>query len=242
MNRLLKAEWHRMTTTTRFWIFMVIMVIFEILMPFIASPRNAGEYLIGCAEESSYFIFLFVANASAALVGSTYSNRTIYYEVMCGNKVISILTSKCLIIGLTISIIMTIGFAVATLIFGITKGYGELDYIAGRLVLYFLVLFHAALMGTLMVTSFRSMIGAVLCYMRIMIFDGVIPGIIEVIYEGHENKIYDITKWFVMPQSSYVFEQKFDYKLVSAVIISLVAETLFWGIISYVLMKKRQYK
>ncbi|MBQ9610521.1 MAG: hypothetical protein IJV15_13905 [Lachnospiraceae bacterium] len=242
MNRLLRAEWFRMTKTMRFWLLAIILVLFGAVVPFINGPENAGEYLIQTGEDSAMLLILFVAMFAAVLTASAFGNRTVYYEVMSGKRPMQILVSKCLVIAGTITGVMGVSFVAATLIFGSAKGYGELDNVAVRLLLYIIVLLHATVMGVLMVTTFRGALGAVICYLRFMFVDTLVSIILEVSFENSPSKYMKYMRWLLMSQPMSVFGEKISGEVVCAILMSFVLETLLWGGLSYIFMKKRLYK
>ncbi|MBQ8912546.1 MAG: hypothetical protein IJ054_00685 [Lachnospiraceae bacterium] len=242
MNRLLRAEWFRMTKTMRFWLLAIILVLFGAVVPFINGPENAGEYLIQTGEDSAMLLILFVAMFAAVLTASAFGNRTVYYEVMSGKRPMQILVSKCLVIAGTITGVMGVSFVAATLIFGSAKGYGELDNVAVRLLLYIIVLLHATVMGVLMVTTFRGALGAVICYLRFMFVDTLVSIILEVSFENSPSKYMKYMRWLLMSQPMSVFGEKITGEVVCAILMSFVLETLLWGGLSYIFMKKRLYK
>ena len=242
MNRLLRAEWFRMTKTMRFWLLAIILVLFGAVVPFINGPENAGEYLIQTGEDSAMILILFVAMFAAVLTATAFGNRTVYYEVMSGKRPMQILVSKCLVIAGTITGVMGVSFVAATLIFGSAKGYGELDDVAVRLLLYIVVLLHATVMGVLMVTTFRGALGAVICYLRFMFVDSLVSIILEVSFENSPSKYMKYMRWLLMSQPMSVFGEKITGEVVCAILMSFVLETLLWGGLSYIFMKKRLYK
>ena len=242
MNRLLRAEWFRMTKTMRFWLLAIILVLFGAVVPFINGPENAGEYLIQTGEDSAMLLILFVAMFAAVLTASAFGNRTVYYEVMSGKRPMQILVSKCLVIAGTITGVMGVSFVAATLIFGSAKGYGELDNVAVRLLLYIIVLLHATVMGVLMVTTFRGALGAVICYLRFMFVDTLVSIILEVSFENSPSKYMKYMRWLLMSQPMSVFGEKISGEVVCAILMSFVLETLLWGGLSYIFMRKRLYK
>lgn len=242
MNRLLRAEWFRMTKTMRFWLLAIILVLFGAVVPFINGPENAGEYLIQTGEDSAMLLILFVAMFAAVLTAMAFGNRTVYYEVMSGKRPMQILVSKCLVIAGTITGVMGVSFVAATLIFGSAKGYGELDDVAVRLLLYIVILLHATVMGVLMVTTFRGALGAVICYLRFMFVDTLVSIILEVSFENSPSKYMKYMRWLLMSQPMSVFGEKITGEVVCAILMSFVLETLLWGGLSYIFMKKRLYK
>ena len=242
MNRLLRAEWFRMTKTMRFWLLAIILVLFGAVVPFINGPENAGEYLVQTGEDSAMILILFVAMFAAVLTATAFGNRTVYYEVMSGKRPMQILVSKCLVIAGTITGVMGVSFVAATLIFGSAKGYGELDDVAVRLLLYIVVLLHATVMGVLMVTTFRGALGAVICYLRFMFVDTLVSMILEVWFEDSPSKIMKYSRWLLMTQPMSAFGEKITGEVVCAILMSFVLETLLWGGLSYIFMKKRLYK
>ncbi|MBR1816123.1 MAG: hypothetical protein IJ763_05420 [Lachnospiraceae bacterium] len=242
MNRLLRAEWYRMTKTMRFWLMALILVLFGAVVPFINAPENAGEYLIETGEDSSVLLILFIAMFAAVLTAMAFANRTVYYEVMSGKRPMQILTSKCIVIGGTITGVMGLSFVAATVIFGNAKGYGDVDDVAVRLLLYIVVLFHASIMGILIVTTFRSGLGAVICYLRFMFVDTLISLVLEFKYEDSPSKYLKYTRWLLMSQPMSIFGEKISGELVYAILLSFLLETLLWGGLSYIFMKKRLYK
>ena len=242
MNRLLRAEWYRMTKTMRFWLMALILILFGVVMPFIDAPENAGEYLINASSDSAMLLMLFVTMLASVLTAVTFGNRTVYYEVMSGKRPLQIIFSKCIVIAGTIVGILGGSIVVTTVIFGNIKGYGELDDIAIRVFLYIILIFHAAVFGILATTVFRSAIGPLICYLRFMLIDTIISAIVEFAYENTPSKAMKFYRWLIMSQPMSIFGEKITGEVVCAVVMSFVLESLILGGLSYIFMKKRLYK
>ena len=242
MNRLLKAEWYRMTKLMRFWLMVLVLILFGAVVPFIDKPANAGEYLMIAGSDSAMLMIVFVAMISSVLTAIVFGNRTVYYEVMSGKRPMKIIISKCLVIGGTITGIMCLGYLVAVAIFGSIKGYGEMTNVCTRLLIFFVVILHSSIVGVLIVTTFRSAIGAAFCYLRFMIVDTVICSIAEFVYQDSPSKMMKVYRWTLMGEPKEIFAGKISGGMICAIILSFAVEVLLWGGLSYIFMKKRLYK
>ena len=242
MNRLLKAEWYRMTKLMRFWLMVLVLIFFSVGVPLLNKPEDAGDFLTIVGSDSAMLMIVYVAMISAVLTAIVFANRTVYYEVMSGKSPMKILISKCLVIGGTVTGIVSFGYLVTTLIFGSVKGYGEMEDVYIRLLLFFIVILHSAIVGVLIITTFRSGIGALICYLRFMIIDTVICSIAEMIFQDSPTKMMKLYRWTLMGEPIEIFSGNINGGMVAAIIFSFVVETLIWGGLSYIFMKKRLYK
>ena len=239
MSRLLRSEFYRMTKTMRFWLMALVLALFG-LVSLVNAPANAGEFLMDVGEDSSSITILAVSMLSAALVAIAFNNRTVYYEVMSGRSVMQILLSKCIVIAGCITLISGASIVIVTVIFGANKGYGDIDKLPLRMLLYIVVLLHAALSGVLVVTAFRGPLGVLICYMRFMVLDMVIMFSAEALDDA--KLAARLMKLTLLGEPMYIFGGKVDTELIIIVVACLVFETLLLGGLSYTFMKKRLYK
>ena len=86
MNRLLKAEWYRMTKLMRFWLMVLVLIFFSVGVPLLNKPEDAGDFLTIVGSDSAMLTIVYVAMITAVLTAIVFANRTVYYEVMSGKS------------------------------------------------------------------------------------------------------------------------------------------------------------
>ena len=109
----------------------------------------------------------------ASVTGTLYDGGKIgFYEIMAGNKAGAIVLSKILTDGvffLLLTVVATCGYYVYV---GFSKGVGNLDHMAVRMLLIILALAHVVFCSILITLSFKQVkTGMVMNFMRFWIVD-----------------------------------------------------------------------
>ena len=175
MNKLIKAESFRLR---KHIFFVIICAILLGLIPTVSALdvdlRNANLEIQ--MKQSSMIIMFFMMIFPAIFAGVTgtlYDGGKIgFYEIMAGNKAWSIIFSKILTDGLLfllLTVVSTCGYYVYV---GFSKGVGNLDHMAVRMLLIILVLAHVVFCSVLVTLCFRQVkTGMIMNFMRFWLVD-----------------------------------------------------------------------
>lgn len=246
MNRLMKAEWYRVRHSSGLKRWMIIICLFSIAFTFLINSdvikHNLTENLYESGE-SYFFIMYCLAVISAVIVGTGYSNKTAYYEVMAGNKISGILLSKVLVDGVFVTVACSLSLDIFWAIIGIHNGIGLINQLPLRFILLAVIFFHICSTGVLIATTVQHTIGAVASYLRFSVFEMLVPFSIELFGNFSAETGTKISDWFIMLQLSKIldYECRITDHLVFATIFGTLIEAAIWYAISYMRMKKKLY-
>lgn len=245
MNRLMKAEWYRLKHSNNIWKWLVFIGAALAAMPFLESMKfqTAGEYVQSIGIDTSIFLPVFVIIFSSLCVGFMYVNKTAYYEIMSGNKIHNIIMSKILVDATFISVVVSMCYVFVVAVLGIWKGRGEIDNLPLRLLLLFVVIFHISSAGILIMLSCRQMVGAIVAFLKLNLLDSSIMVWFEIVFKDHvSEKTYDkIMSIFIFNQITDVTRRNITAFLIASILLTTMAEGIFWYVIAYVGMKKKKF-
>lgn len=247
MNRLMKAEWYRIRHSSGLmrWMITICFLSVAILLLTVedAGKLSLAEYL-GETTECYFFIMYFLAVISAVIVGTAYSNKTAYYEVMAGNKISGILLSKVLVSAVFVTVANSLFQDIYWAMIGMRNGIGEITQLPLRFFLLAVVFFHICSVGVLIAATVQHMAGAVLSYLRFAFFELLIPFCIALSDIFSAETVERINEWFVMVELTEIlsYEYRITDHLVFATIFGMLFEVCIWYAIAYVRMKKKLYR
>lgn len=244
MNRLMKAEWYRVKNSNNIVKWLILISAVLVVMPLAdLKLKTASEYMIKITEDVVIFIPFFLIIFSSVILGFMYLNKTALYEVMAGNKINHIIMSKVTVDATFISVVVCVSYIVVYVIMGVIQGWGNMDKIGIRFLLFFVILYHVSSCGILIMMSFRQMSGAVVAFLKVNLLDTGIMVWIEIIFKDEISKsVYEkFMNWFITNQITWVLSRKITCYLAAEIILSLVVEFVFWYAIAYYGMKKKKY-
>ena len=248
MNRLMKAEWYRVRHSSGLKRWMIIICLFSIAFTFLTLTdsnvinQNLTENLYWSGE-SYFFIMYCLAVISAVIVGTGYSNKIAYYEVMAGNKISGMLLSKVLVDAVFVTVASSLSLDIFWAIIGIHNGIGLIKQLPLRFILLAVIFFHICSTGVLIATTVQHTIGAVASYLRFSVFEMLVPFSIELFGNFSTETGTKISDWFIMLQLSKIlnYECRITDHLIFATIFGTLIEAAIWYAISYMRMKKKLY-
>lgn len=251
MNRLMKAEWYRVRHSSGLMKWVIIVCLFSMAFVMLTTSdlttSDAGKHslaeILYVSGESYFFIMYFLAVISAVIVGTAYTNKTAYYEVMAGNKISGILLSKVLVDAVFVAVASSLFLDLYWLVIGMHNGIGEITQLPLRFVLLAVVFFHVCSTGVLIATTIQHNTGAVLSFLRFSAFDMLVPFCIELLGNFSEEAGTRMADWFVMLELSKLLncEIRVTNHLIVATVLGMLIEAGLWYSISYVRMKKKLY-
>lgn len=245
MSKLIKAEWYRITHSTKFVRWLILISLCIILLPVLSDTevfeKNIYDNLLSVKEIYPMFLPMFMGAFASIMIGITYINKTANYEIMTGNKISHILGSKIIADTsfLMLGVVTAIGLYL--LIIGIMNGVGDIDKPFLRIFLMLVVMIHICINGVLITTSIRHIGGAVVAFLRFEVIEGLSVNILQNICDNMDNmeKLDEILDWFISNQIVAILTQDVSGRLVAVIILSGIFEGTFWYLLSYYRLKKK---
>lgn len=247
MNRLVRAELYRVLHSNHFVIWLVAVCLIFVVMMISTSESIFSMNLCDVMNEFGDvygFMMLLISTFSAVVIGIGYMRRTAYYEVMAGNRISHILFSKMIADAIPITVFNFMAAIIIPMVLCIKNGMGTATQVVERFSLLFVVLLHICVCSVWMVTAMRHVAAAVVVYLRFSMIELVIMLIITFIADGMSvvpEWMKGVQHYMVMCQMADIFQEELNVELVVAVFVSLLLESAFWYITSYIGMKKKLY-
>ncbi|MBR2176336.1 MAG: hypothetical protein IJ861_05255 [Clostridia bacterium] len=247
MNKLMKAEWYRLTHSGNLKKWGILLFFAVMLMPFLL---HLGRYdkdlftnIIECDITQLYVMLMTICPVIVGVfVGMAYLNKTAYYEVMAGNSPADIILSKVFVDGMIVWLIVQVSSSIYYIYVVLANGTGGIEQFGMRYLLISITLLHLCLSGVLITTAFRDMAGAVIAFIRFVMVDASIVTVITAMNENNMDYNHGLVNIFITMKFTNIIYNDIDTSLILCVIIPFVAEILFWFAISYFTMKKKRYK
>ena len=249
MNRLMKAEWYKVTRSSGLMRWLLFICVIDVTFPFLMNweiyKMDLTRNLWADQEYMMMFVPVFLSVFSATVVGISYMNKTAYYEVMAGTKISHILLSKVMVNATLITVAVSAFLGIYWTIIGVCNGKGEIKQLSIRFVLLFLLFYHICATGILIVTSVRQIMGAALAFIRFAVVEMVILVILQIFGDSFSTETVEkIVDWFTMMKFTKILSYEYEITdhLIFAVIAGMLLEAGIWYMISYMGMRKRIYK
>lgn len=244
MNRLMRAEWYRVRHSNNIikWL-MLICVVLAVIPVTDLKLKTTSEYMVAATKDTVIFVQLFLIMFSAVMVGFMYMNKTAFYEVMAGNRIHHMIMSKVLVDATFITVAVSGCYIIGCVLMGFLRGWGNIDNLAVRGLLFFIILYHISACGILIMMSFRQMGGVLVAFLKVNLLESGLMVWIEMLFQNRETKTSytKLMNWFPMNQIEEAIGGRIRMFLVAEIVVSLLVECVFWYLIAYYGMKKRKY-
>ncbi len=250
MSRIIKAEWFRLTHFGIWIRWTILVLLFGILYSVIGGEpaifdKTLAEALHCMNEGMMSGVFLIFPIYVGVLTASAYSNKTVYYQVMSGNKITSVIFSKVIVYAGFMTGMTWLLYGILWLGIGWKNGVGEVGQLPLRMFLFGVIILHSYAVAVLIVTAFRRLAAVVVVFLW---FGAVHLGIsiaINYLLAASEMRKIKMLSW-ILPNQLYmagdpVFGTDVAEWLVFPVIASMIIEVAFWYLLSYFGMKRRWY-
>lgn len=242
MNRLIKAEWYRVSKTYRLLFWTVVLCVFFTYIGWmqIDADISTGDLALGEYMEFGSMILMYMAMLVGGMYVTAYENKMLNYEIMAGNKISHILLSKTVIVTPILTAVVTALAGFIYVYFGETNGYGEMGDMAIRFVLYGLLAARVCLCAIFIMTTFKSVIGMFVVFIRFMALEGVGIMIVALLFEDSDN-LSAAACALVSGQTTVLGTSPMTSSIVVACIVSGIVETILWYVLSYNSYKKKLF-
>lgn len=251
MNRLVRAEWYRLTHWKVLVRWMVIVFVVCICMEIFSYGEEniyampLSDFLDCTADIYMMNLFMFFPTYISIAIGMTYQYKTAYYEVMAGSRISHIVGSKILVYAGFMTVLITLVHSGIFAFWGVKNGTGDLNRIPLRLVLFFVLVLHICAVVVLMTTAVRHMIAVLMPMLYFYVIQGAIMIVINVLCDTSSAFYYRLCSWILIAQFQLIGEAQHsayvDNYLLFAMIASMILDMGFWYSVSYIGMKKRLY-
>lgn len=242
MNRLVKAEWYRVTKTYHLLLWSVILCAFLTFVGWlqISEESLSGIQSMGEFMEFAGMIMSYLAMFVGGMYVTSYENKMLNYEIMAGNKISHILLSKAVLIAPILTAIVTGFVGFIYIYFGEQNGYGDSEYVVAKFLLFAGAILRACLCSIFIMTTFKSVIGMFVVFLRFMVFEVIGTMIITLMVENSDN----LSHLFCIMIQGQMTEFAMPTLTTGAIVVCIVSgivETLFWYVLSYNSYKKRLF-
>lgn len=251
MNRLVRAEWYRLTHWRVLirWMILVFAVSIGLgLMPTEENlyAMNLADFLNCTTDLYLMTLFLFFPAYISVAVAMSYQCKTAYYEVMAGSRISHIAGSKVLVYAGFMTVLITLVYSGIFAYVGVKNGTGGLSRISLRLVLFVVLVSHICAVAVLITTALRHMAATVMLVLYFYVIQGTIMLVINILCDTSSAFYYRLCSWLPLAQLQLIGELQHsayvDNYLLFAMIASMILDMGFWYAVSYIGMKKRLYR
>lgn len=243
MNRLIRAEWYRVSKTYHllWWtIGFVLFVTYVALMNVGFDSAESGMNAFNMFMETGMIMILYMPLFVGGMYVSSYENKTLTYEIMAGNKPGKIILSKLITIVPLLFVIVSVFVFSPLVIFGQKNGYGDTKQLPLIIIVCTITLLRVLVSAVLMMTTFKSTIGMFLVVLRFLIFEGV--GLVAAEMLAGESEIFEkVSACLVQGAVSLVMSPMLDKSYVIVIVITSVVEMVVWYVLSYNSYKKKWF-
>lgn len=259
MNRLMKAEFYRFIHTGNFFGYVIFMTILFAVVPFLTNIENMGMTLGGLlgmdidkvvtgpvsVDFTVMLGMMIIPPAIAAVSGQLYNKGKLgNYEVMTGSRPSRIILSKIFTDGLIFFIASIIGLMTFYIYIAVVNGVGGFDHAAGRLALALILLAQVCSASVMiMMIERRPGIGAVMCYVRFMLFDTMcLPCLMFFAGTlGYEKLALHLAHMSIINKIQMVLHSDITTMQIMHTIFGFIAEFILWYVIIYRKHKNKKF-
>lgn len=175
--------------------------------------------------------------------GTAYNSRLAYYEIMDGNKPLKIVATKILSLGLTVSTIMYVPFALMCGIVGAVNGFGEIENPVLFFVLVFVLFAHIVIAAMLYSMFSRNLIlSSFVPYIRFGIIDLFLAMYGETYFMADGKEVPDIMNIFIFNQLSHITGTVYSNSFVVYTIVGALLEIAVLSLVVIMVYRKKKFK
>lgn len=248
MNKLMKAEGYRVLYSSNFFKWLMglnaILVVLVFITDFDVLNGTMTDFAIMFGYNTSTCAPIILAILCAAIAGMPFQNKTFQYEVMAGNKISHIMLSRVVVITGIVTMVFCLfmggGFAYC----GLKNGIGTMQQLGIRMMLYVVIVIRVCIISILITLAVRQMSGLIFVCLRVLVFEMASAWVDYLVAMlGWPKSVLALKDWFMMEQAIKIFEETvtIDSKFVIAVIASCILEGIFWYVISYRSMTRKNF-
>lgn len=247
MVRLMKAEWYRLKHSCelmKWFLFVGIVSVVFVHCQIADAGKDSLAQCFSVSAESYLFILCCLAVLSAVMIGTSYTSKIAYYEVMAGNKIWAILLSKVFVSAAFVAVVSSLILDIYWFVIGMRNGIGEVMQLPLRFTLLAVIFFHVCSTSVLITTTVQNIAGFVLAYLRIALLDMFTLFCILQFGNFSEEVSAKVRDCFIVGQISTVLncEVELTNHLIAATVMGMLIEAVIWYVISYIRMKKKLYQ
>jgi len=230
MTNMIKAELYRLKHSNNMFNKMIASSIFCVLFIIIFSSIERSD---GLETISNCFcISVTIIDAIIGLtIGMHYSNKTYYYEILCGNSPHPIIMSKFVVYSLFVILTFCLPVYIILWVTGIVKDTDP----------FFLLLTLIAVRFTIFTVGFTMLFKSEKCFL-IVFLRIIAESVIEIFTEVFKNTgvLKSVLNYLPIAQMQG-FEKNISGKSISIVFISFAVEIMVWYMFVYRSYKKKYF-
>lgn len=246
MNKLIKAEWYRLTHSGSYFKFLMFTCIasslLNLLMEVELLEKPLFDNIVAMGQIFSMFMPMLIGTTIAAALSNAFQNRTTFYEVMDGSSISAIIGSKLVVYGATVCVIFGAAAGSYFSYIGFANGLGETKEPVIFALLFFIISLRIVLSSVLTTLWARKMVVAVcIPYVRYEMLEGFLPIILMECFPSSE-KLADVLSIFPVVQFGNLATPTYETDFIVMVVVSALVELTALFIIVYMGYKKKKFR
>lgn len=235
MTKLMRAEWYRFIHSGKYFFATICVCILCLLSMFLEQSDcyklTLSENLMLFSGSGATIIPFLLCTVITGTIGISYNNRTAYYEIMEGNSAHKIILSKVFVYTLTICGMYLVPLMIYLGVTAAANGVGDKENAAFMCLMLAVIIVHIATASALAAVAVKSLLSAVIGYVRYAILEGMGIMLLPELLKDHREALYKIFDWLIAGQQMLFAGNKLDNHAVVAIIGSFVIEfALLYGI------------
>lgn len=249
MLKLAKAELYRFFKSG---IFSKVLIALSVLIPIViiilAWAFKLHDKPLDIFLMESQMPLVMIANLAFPTVfcvytGTAYNSRLAYYEIMDGNKPLKIVVTKILSLGLTISTILYVPFALMCGIVGAVNGFGAMENPILFFVLTYVLFSHIAIVVMLYSMLSRNLVlSSFVPYLRFGIIDLFIAMFGEMYFLADGKEVPGFMNILAYNQLAHITDSVYSNSMIVYTILSSLVEIVIASILVIMVYRKKQFK
>ena len=243
MNRLIRAERYRALKTYHLALWTVL---FCALFTFIGFSDFGFDSKAKAMQEFPLFMedvmvmLMYLPMFVGGMFVASYENKTLHYEMMTGNRTITILLSKVIAVVPLLTIVMAAFMLSPVVYLGFKNGLGEDDQFVAKFFLLLFIVIRSICCSIFIMATFRSAVGLFVVFLRYLVLEGI--GLLLLEFLGLSKKVYSyVCLFFTETGVTTITMPDVPTKYFVAIVCYGVIEMLLWFVLSYVSYEKRWF-
>lgn len=249
MLKLAKAEIYRFFKSG---VFSKILIALSVLVPIVTfavawafelHTEALDTFLLESEMPLLMIVMLAFPTVFCVFVGTAYNSRLAYYEIMDGNKPLKIVITKIISLGLFVSTVLYVPFAVLCGVIGGVNGFGGMENPVLFFVLTYVIFAHIVIASLLYSMITRNLVlASFVPYLRFAILDFFIAMLAEMYFISDGKEAPAILNGFLYNQLGKFISGVYSSSFVVYTILSAVAEIAILSVIAILIYRRKKFK
>ena len=245
MNKLIKAEFYRVSHSGIFLKIFIIMGLFPLLMVFVSlsdlDEINMFSVLTTYSQGGGFLISGYVGIILSAMISNMYQNRTYYYEIMDGASTHHIILSKIIVYDIISAAVLIIPTILTFIVMGNSYPMGGLEEIGTTVFLGILIIMNIVNCTIFITMLIRHILGGPVLNYTLGIFPMMIYLTLPQLIDNHK-KITDVLSFLPYTQITEFVKPEYENSFIFKVVGTFVVCFAVLYALTYASYKKKNFK